>query len=317
MFGLALSGRGPLAKPDLLLKLAERADSLRYTSLFVTDHVILPVSSARSIYPYALSGQLPGGMNQDYLEPLTLLGYLAHATRRIKLGTSVLVTPYRNPLLAAKMLATIDRLSGGRLILGAGVGWLEEEFEALASPPFAERGQVTTEYLKMMRDCWTQAPVTFEGRHYKVRDIYVLPQPVQGTIPIWIGGHTDSALKRAAEVGDGWHPIGLRPPANLEPSDYRDKVSRLREYARAAGRDPASITLSLRVPMQVVSSRTRTPGNGSRPLFQGTAPQVIADIRQYRALGVTHFVFDVVAPDPKTTLAILDRFATDVRPKIR
>src|SRR2546426_5955029 len=184
MFGVALPGRGPLAKPDLILKIAERAESLRFTSVFVTDHVVLPVSAATSIYPYSPTGQFPGGMEQDYLEPLTLMSHLARATRRVRLGTSVLVIPYRNPVVTAKMLATIDVLSGGRVILGAGVGWLQEEFDALAAPPFAERGRVTNEYLQIMRACWTKAPVSFHGRYYSLREVYALPRPSQaGGIP--------------------------------------------------------------------------------------------------------------------------------------
>jgi probable F420-dependent oxidoreductase len=317
MFGVALSGRGPLARPDLILKIAERADALRYASVFVTDHVVLPVSAAKSIYPYSPSGQFPGGMNQDYLEPLTLLSHLAHATRRVRLGTSVLVIPYRNPVVTAKMLATIDVLSGGRVILGAGVGWLQEEFVALATPPFAERGRVTDEYVRLLRECWTKSPVSFRGRYCSVDAVYALPAPRQaGGIPIWIGGHTDSALRRAATLGDGWHPIGLRPPARLEPPEYAEKVKQLHAYARAAGRDPASITLTFRAPMRVLSSRAKAPA-GDRPLFQGTAARIVADIRAYRSLGVEHFVFDSVATDLKALLTNLDRFANDVRPKIR
>jgi len=317
MFGVALPGRGPLAKPDSILRIAEGAERLRFSSVFVTDHVVLPTSSAKSVYPYSPSGQLPGGMDQDYLEPLALMSHLAHATRRVRLGTSVLVIPYRNPVLAAKMLATIDVLSGGRVILGAGVGWLEEEFEALAAPPFAERGRVTSEYLQLMRQCWTASPVSFQGRYYSLRDVHALPRPRQaGGIPIWIGGHTDGALRRAAELGDGWHPIGLRPPARLEPAEYAQKVQRLHGYARAAGRDPASITLTFRAPMQVLGSRARS-AVADRPLFQGTAAQVVADIRRYQALGVTHFVFDPVVQDLEAVLTNLDRFASDVRPKLR
>src|SRR5438093_10942186 len=141
-FGFSLPGRGPLAGLDVVLKLAEKADALRFDSLFVTDHVVMPVSSAKSVYPYTTSGQFPGGLAQDYLEPLAMLSHLAHATSRPRLGISVLVVPYRNPLLAAKMLATTDVLSKGRVILGAGVGWLREEFEALGAPPFEERGRV-------------------------------------------------------------------------------------------------------------------------------------------------------------------------------
>src|SRR2546421_11777952 len=116
--------------------MAKQADSLRYDSIFVTDHVVLPASMARSVYPYATTGQLAGGAAQDYLEPLAMLGYLAHATKRVRLGTSVLVVPYRNPLVTAKTLAAIDQLSRGRVILGAGGGWLREEVEAPATPAF-------------------------------------------------------------------------------------------------------------------------------------------------------------------------------------
>ena len=151
-FGFALPGRGPLAKPEIVLKLAQAADRFRYSSVFVTDHVVLPTTT-RSVYPYHPSGQFPGGANQDYLEPLTLMSHLAAATKKIRLGTSVLVIPYRNPVVTAKMLATVDVLSGGRVILGAGVGWLEEEFVALGSPPFKERGRITEEYLRLMRAC--------------------------------------------------------------------------------------------------------------------------------------------------------------------
>src|SRR5437867_10531419 len=212
-FGVSLPSRGPLARPDIVLKIAAKAEALRYASVFVSDHIVLPTSSARSVYPYSPTGQLPGGANQDYLEPLSLLAQLAQATTKVRLGTSVLVVPYRNPVTTAKTLATIDVLSRGRVILGAGVGWLREEFEAVAAPPFEERGRVTDEYIALMRVTWTKDPVSFEGRFYRVKDVHALPKPAQRAgIPVWIGGHTDGAVRRAATVGDGWHPIALRPP---------------------------------------------------------------------------------------------------------
>lgn len=315
-FGFALPGRGPLARPEILLKLAQKADRLRYSSIFVTDHVVLPTAT-RSTYPYDRSGQFPGGANQDYLEPLTLLSHLAAATRKIRLGTSVLVIPYRNPLVAAKMLATVDVISGGRVILGAGVGWLEEEFVALGAPPFNARGRVTDEYLRLMRECWTKEQIRFEGKYYRVRDVVFLPKPVQkGGIPIWIGGHTDAALRRAGELGDGWHPIGLRPPGLLVPAEYADKVKQVHAWAQRAGRDPKTITLTFRVPMAVWPRRATAPA-GDRELFRGTADQVIADIRQYQGLGVTHFVFDFTVPDLKHMLATMERFADEVLPKVK
>src|SRR3989441_3201850 len=171
-----------------------------------------------------------------------MLGYLAHATKRVRLGTSVLVVPYRNPLVTAKTLATIDQLSRGRLILGAGVGWLREEFEALAAPAFEERGAVTDEYLRLMRATWTTDPVTFEGKHYRVRDVHALPKPAQrGGIPIWIGGHTHAALKRAGTPGDAWHPNRPPPPPMLRPRQDAPKGEQNPPGAHRAGRGPKAV----------------------------------------------------------------------------
>jgi len=314
-FGFSLAGRGPFAKPDVLVKLAAKADALRYSSLFVTDHVVVP-TSYRSKYPYSPSGQVGGDWSQGYLEPLALMSFLAGTTSRVRLGTSVLVVPYRNPVVTAKMLATLDQMSGGRVILGAGVGWLEEEFRALASPPYAERGRVTDEYLQLMRECWTREPVRFDGRYYRMGEVSALPKPVQkGGIPIWVGGHTDAALRRTGELADGWHPIGQRPPAVLPPDEYAEKVAIIRGWAEKAGRNAKDIALSFRVPLELTSPRAKAPA-GDRVPFRGVPAAVIADIRSYQAVGVTHFVFDLVAPDVRSQLATMERFAHDVRPKV-
>ncbi len=303
-FGFSLPGRGPLASIDVVLKLAEKADALQFDSLFVTDHVVMPVASGKSVYPYTASGQFPGGLAQDYLEPLATLAHLAHATKRARLGVSVLVVPYRNPLLQAKML------------VGAGVGWLREEFEALGAPPFEERGRVTEDYIKLMRVAWTTDPVSYESKHYSVRDVHVLPKPVQrGGIPVWIGGHSGAAVRRAGTIGDGWHPIAMRPPAMLGPDEYGAKVKELHDWARRAGRDPKAITLTIRVPMDV-RARNAKPATGDRPPFQGTADEIVADIRRYQALGVSHFVFDHTVQELRAVLANMERFASDVRPKL-
>jgi probable F420-dependent oxidoreductase len=315
-FGLSLPGRGPLATPDSILKLATSADRLGYHALFVTDHVVLPASMARSVYPYSSTGHLPGGAAQDYLEPLAVLAWLAHVTRKIRIGTSVLVIPYRNPVVTAKALATIDRLSNGRVILGAGVGWLREEFEALAAPPFEARGAVTDEYLRLMRAAWTTDPVRFAGAHYRLDDVHALPKPAQrGGIPIWIGGHTDAAVKRAGVLGDAWHPIALRPPGLLLPDEYATRAKQVRAWAQRAGRDPKAVALTLRVPMEVRAKTAKAPG-GDRPMFQGTPAEVLADIQAYAAVGVTHVVFDAAHPDLRSVLQNMERFAHDVRPRL-
>jgi probable F420-dependent oxidoreductase len=313
-FGFSLPGRGPLARPEILVKLAERADALRYSFIFVTDHVVIPLTYD-STYPYATSGKAASDWGQGYLEPLALMSFLAGATSRIRLGTSVLVVPYRNPVLTAKMLATLDVMSGGRTILGVGVGWLREEFEALHSPPFAERGRVTDEYLRLMRECWTREPVEWSGTHYRMGRVSMMPKPAQkGGVPIWTGGHTDAALRRTGELADGWHPIAHRPPAQLHPPEYADKVAVIHGWARKADRDPKDITLSIRAPMELTPGRAK-PVAGDRVPFRGYAAEVVQDIKAYQAVGVTDFVFDLASPDLRRQLGTMERFADEVRPK--
>lgn len=314
-FGFALPGRGPLATPEALTKLALKADALRYSSLFVTDHVVIPTAYS-SPYPYSTSGRFAGDWTNGYLEPLALMGVLAGLTSRIRLGTSVLVIPYRNPVVTAKMLATMDVMSGGRLILGAGVGWMREEFEALQSAPFDERGKVTDEYLRLMRELWTKEPVAFTGAHYRLPSVSALPKPRQkGGIPIWVGGHTEAALRRTGELADAWHPIVMRPPAMLPPPEYALKVKAIHGWARKAGRDPKDIGLSLRVPLELAPKRGGWTG-ADQPGFRGTPADVIRYIRSYQALGVSDFVFDLAPPDLRGQVVLMERFAEEVRPKV-
>jgi alkanesulfonate monooxygenase SsuD/methylene tetrahydromethanopterin reductase-like flavin-dependent oxidoreductase (luciferase family) len=174
---------------------------------------------------------------------------------------------------------------------------------------------VTDEYISFMRQTWTTDPVTFRGRYVSVRDVHALPKPVQaGGIPVWIGGHTDAAVKRAARLGDGWHPIVLRPPGLLLPDAYARRVRELKAWAKEAGRDPEAITLTIRVPMEVRPRRAKPPA-GDRPLFQGTAEEVARDIRTYADLGVTHIVWDPTHQDLPSVLDNLARFAHDVAPR--
>ena len=315
LFGFALPGRGPLATPEALTKLAQRADALRYASVFVTDHVVIPTAYS-SPYPYSTTGRFAGDWTSGYLEPLAMMGVLVGLTSRVRIGTSVLVVPYRNPVVTAKMLATLDVMSGGRLILGAGVGWMKEEFETLQAPPFAERGKVTDEYLRLMREMWTNEPAQFMGAHYRLPSVSAMPKPRQkGGIPIWIGGHTDVALRRTGTLADAWHPIGMRPPAMLPPDEYARKVTIIHSWARKAGRDPKSITLSLRVPLELAPKRGKATIS-DQPGFRGTAEDVIRHIRSYQAIGVSHFVFDLAPADLKGQLTLMERFAQEIRPKV-
>jgi probable F420-dependent oxidoreductase len=218
-FGFPIPTRGPLGTLETIHRLAQAADAYQYDSIWVTDHIVIPKATT-SKYPYSTDGRLDLEAAQHYLEPLTVMSYLAGVTQRPAIGSSVLILPYRNPMLVAKMVATLDVLSRGRVILAAGVGWMEEEFRALNLTTFQDRGAVTDEYIQILRELWTQEWPSYKGRFYSFEEVRFYPKPVQKPHPpIWIGGHTKAAIRRAARLGDGWHPIGLRPPAGLYPDE--------------------------------------------------------------------------------------------------
>jgi len=309
-FGFSLQGRGVLAGREAITTLAKRAEALGYDSVWVTDRMLIPVQS-RSAYPYSPTGAFPLGPDEPWLEPLTAVTYLATITERINVGTSVLVIPYRNPIFTAKALATADYLSGGRVILGAGIGWWREEFAALGVP-FEDRAARTVEYLRIMKEIWTKPRVAFEGRFARIAEAGgVRPHPArQPHIPIWIGGHSEAALRRVVEVGDGWHPLGLRPPVSLYPPEMAARVRRLRDVAAAAGRDPATITISFKAPLKFQEAVAA----GRAPL-SGSPREIVEDLQAYVAAGVQHFVLDFSVPTLPEMRDVLERFAVDVRPQ--
>ena len=220
-FGFYMPNSGPTAQPDALAEIALRGDELGFNCLVVPDHVVEP-NQIKSPYPYTVGGEFGGGQRSDgeWPEQLTTLGFLADVTKKIRLVTSVMIVPYRNPILTAKMLATLDVLSKGRLTVGVGVGWMEEEFTALGAPPFAQRGVVTNEYLRAFKELWTSDNPTFDGRYCRFSDLTFLPKPVQKPHPpIWVGGQSRRAIRRAAELGYAWHPVGAIPAAPMEPEE--------------------------------------------------------------------------------------------------
>src|SRR5947209_1431650 len=202
-FGCHLPVYGPAATREALLAFARRMETLGYDSLWASDHIVIPWRIT-SRYPYNATGAFPLPPTTNFLEPLTALAVVAGATERVQLGTTVLVLPHRHPVLAAKALATLDHLAPGRVILGAGVGWMREEIELLGAP-YDKRGAWTDEAIRIMRACWQNERVSFRGEFFSFPDVGFAPRPAHGTIPIWIGGHTPRAMRRVAELGDGWH----------------------------------------------------------------------------------------------------------------
>ncbi len=196
---------------DELIKFAKAAEELGFHSLWAADHVVLPLEET-DLYPYTDDGRFTANAEDPQLDAFTLLSFIASQTNRINLGTSVAIIPYRNPIVQAKMFASLDVLTKGRVICGAGVGWWKEEFAAL-NAPFEKRGLATDEYLQIFKLLWTSRITEFHGETYEFSNIAFFPKPVRkpNGIPIWIGGHTKRAVRRTVKYGDTWHPTRLNP----------------------------------------------------------------------------------------------------------
>jgi probable F420-dependent oxidoreductase len=228
---------GVASDPDWMRAFARHADEVGFESLLAVEHVAVPVGY-ESRYPYSDTGRMPLPEDCELPDPLDLLAWLAAQTERIRLGTGILVLPEHHPLQLAKRCATIDRLSGGRLFLGVGVGWMREEVEALGIDP-DERGARTDEAIDALRAIWREAEPAFDGEHFRFAALRSHPKPVQPTIPILVGGHSRAAARRAGERGDGFFPLGLTGDA------LHERWNQVQRDAEAAGRDPAAIGLTM------------------------------------------------------------------------
>jgi len=311
--GFQILNAGPLATRENVVEAARRAEALGYESIVVTDHIVIP-RRIESRYPYNATGRIFVPPDADYLEPLSMLCFLAGATSRVRFGPSVLVLPYRNPVLTAKMLATIDVLSGGRLFVGVGVGWLAEEFAVMDTPPFAARGAVTDEWLQLFVKLWTEKNPTFEGTHYQVRDIGCFPKPLQKPHPpIFVGGNSHAAIRRATRYGQSWH--AFRMPVE----ELRARVGYLRAQVGASGRPADACGFSVRYGIRVVGPRgdaaRREPEEPGRVLV-GTAAQVIEQLEPIVDLGPTHAIFDCRSGSQAEVLETMERLADEVWPKL-
>src|SRR5215470_8920105 len=242
-FGFSIPPRGPMATPENIATLAQQGEAMGFGIIAVTDHIIFP-TRIHSSYPGSVSGQYyaAGDSQGEYLEALALLSFLAGVTSSAKLLTAVMVIPNRPPILTAKTLATIDVLSKGRVIVGCGVGWMHEEFEALGSPPFEKRGAVGNEYIRAFRELWTQDNPTFEGTYCRFANVEFAPKPVQKPCPpIWTGGESPAALRRAGRLADGLYPF----PQNVHvplgtPEQFAAYATRIKHHAKETRRDSGS-----------------------------------------------------------------------------
>ena len=306
--GCTLPTSGPAADPSALGALAQAAEELGFDSIWLSDHVVVP-ERIDSSYPYSTDGQFPTRATQPYLDPLASLCYLAGITRRVRLGTHVLVLPYRHPLITAKMISTLDNLSGGRFEFGIGAGWMREEFEALNSPSYERRGAVTDEQVALLKKVWSEDVTDFQGEFYRFERLGAHPHPIQKPHPpIWVGGHTPPALRRTARLADGWLPIGARPPADLPPTELTHSFATIRAEAEKLGRDPNSIMLCFSTGIGFDAAERRP--------FNGTVDQIVSDFRGYQEVGVNRFLVGLGPAPPAEYERRLRRFAEEIRPAL-
>ncbi len=323
-FGFEVPTSGVFAGPDSLARVARHGEQIGFDYLHIGDHLVIP-RSIQSSYPYSDSGAFLGewsskeNQGEDdlglHFEQLTTLSYLAANTNKINLLSSVCILPYRQPVLTAKILATIDVLSNGRLIVGCGAGWMEEEFEALGLDTFKKRGSVTNEYIDAFRELWTSPNPTFKGEYVSFSDIYFAPKPIQKPYPpIWIGGESPAAIRRAANYGDVWYPFGNNPQYPLDTIDrLKNGIEKLNCKLDEADRDINKIGVALSAEMWYSDTDPIFDENGNRKLLTGEPSQVAEDIYNLAEIGVSYLTLDYKGTDIDETLYKMERFTKLVK----
>jgi probable F420-dependent oxidoreductase len=303
-----------MATPQSLATLARTGEELGFATISVSDHIIIP-KTIDSTYPYNESGTFAGSPTGECLEQLSLLSYLVGVTSSAKLLTSVMVLPHRPPVLTAKMLATIDVLSNGRLIVGCGVGWMREEFAAIGAPAYEERGSVGDEYIRAFKELWTSDNPSFEGKYCRFTNVAFAPKPVQKPHPpIWTGGESPAALRRAGRLANVWYPIGSNPRFPVAtPGQFADYAAKVKRYAQDAGRDPSSLGFAYSANWFNDQQASALPDGQRRPLT-GTPQQIADDIKHYEDLGVRHMMVNLQGETQAQTLERMQRFADRIMP---
>jgi probable F420-dependent oxidoreductase len=291
--GFSLPQIGPLGTRDALVKSAQRAEELGYDNLWTVERVLYPLKP-QTPYAATADGSLPEPYKRS-LDPLTALTYVAAHTRRIGLGTSVLDIPYYNPVMLARQLTAIDVLSEGRLRVGLGLGWSQDEYTATGAS-MKNRGARADEFLKVLKTIWTTDPVEFHGKFFQIPKSIIQPKPVQKPHPpIYMAAFAPAALKRVAELANGWNPVAIPVEGMAQ------MIQQLRDMAKAAGRDPSELEVIVRANVEV----TEKPLGKDRFIFTGSIEQIQEDIRATRSLDVQEVFFDpVFSADGQS----LDRF---------
>ncbi|MFN8632706.1 MAG: LLM class F420-dependent oxidoreductase [Chloroflexota bacterium] len=307
--GIHLGNNGASASAESIATLAARAEELGFDSVWVSDHIAIP-TQIESVYPYGPPGSFSPEHTQNFWEAFSVLAFVAGMTKRVELGTSVIVLPQRPPLLIAKQWATLDALSGGRAILGVGAGWMREEFDALGfGGLFDKRGVATDEAIRTFRAAWTtDGPIEMAGQAYQFKPVLMWPKPARpGGLPIWIGGHGRRSIRRAAELGDGWQPL------RISSEEITGHLGYLHQQLERYGRKPSDVTVSL----GVLASTHGSNAGAAEWELAGDPDQCADKVVRYVKAGVEHFL--VNCPRGSSLAAMLEAYefvAREVRPRL-
>lgn len=306
-FGVFLPISGRATGPDTLIEAAQSAEKQGFDAIWSADRVVTPWKINTS-YPYSENHEFIVPPDRPFLDSLTCLAFLAGCTQKITLGISVLVLPYRHPLYWTRVAASIERLSKGRLIMGVGVGWMEEEFAALGVS-FKDRGRTTDEQLQIITKLWTEEHISFHGKYYDLQDLAFYPKPIQEPrTPVWVGGEGNAAQKRAAKYGDAWFPYFVK----ITPSELRAGYENVRRIATEVGRDPDKIQLTCCLPIEVTSQ----PIPQDESVLRGSPEQLVAALTAFRGIGVAHLALQFMVPRWPDRVEQIQRFAQEVMPHL-
>lgn len=301
-YGISIPVRGDGANPDCFDRVAAKADAVGLDTLWASDHLIMPPPT-KAKYPGTPDGSLPPGWKRAYYQPFSVLNYLAGRTRNVRLGTSVLILPMRNPLEVAAQVAELDQVSRGRVNFGVGVGWFQDEYDALGYP-FNKRGRRANDGLEICRKLWTGNPSAHIGDFYEFSGTVLGPTPAQTPHPpIYIGGHSPAALKRMARFGQVWHPFRVTPEQITELRPV------LAEALTAEGRSIDDVPIAPKFPLVIQNDKGVLPGEG--PL-----DHVLDGLRRYQDAGATEFCFDIIPETADNAVEIIDIIVDEIAPAL-
>ncbi len=311
-FGISTLSRGIYTSREAYKKVAMAAENAGFDFMSVNDHLIVP-AKLDSAYPYTVGGVWSASEHGHCFDQLTAIAFLAGCTEKLRLLTSVMVVPHRPAIATAKMLATIDVLSNGRLIVGVGAGWMAEEFKLLGAP-FEDRGRATDEYIEAYKELWTKERPAYQGQHVAFDNLIFAPKPIQKPHPpIWVGGESQAALRRTVKSGDAWYPANNNQKKPLDtPVRLKAGIAELHALSEKMGRDPKSIGITLIAQAPFGWTAEKVQDGSARRMFTGASSEMAADAAALTGAGVSHVALRLGGATVAESVERIERFGAEV-----